>query len=309
MGKFDILDKRFFEDRKRFAELINREIYHDREVLAPEELELLRRKYPSMASASGEMERDVFMRDIRQNVCYGLEIESESDYSMPERVMLYDAGEYEHQIREIRKEHIRRKEYQDYRDKKSRMKAYDFLMPIVTIVLYLGEGHWEGRIRLKEMFRIPAAVEKQLDGLLRSYEFPLLEAEAIEYEKYSTDLREFFQVMQCRRNKKQLRELFNQESFRRLGRETEQAIVAHLNNRKLFERIEEGMPMCKAMEDICLEERELGRTQGKAEGIEVGKMEERFRTMQRMLQAGLSENLILNIMDCTREELAAAAGR
>ncbi len=199
------------------------------------------------------------MGDIRQNVCYGLEIESESDYSMPERVMLYDAGEYEHQIR--------------------------------------------------EMFRIPAAVEKQLDGLLRSYEFPLLEAEAIEYEKYSTDLREFFQVMQCRRNKKQLRELFNQESFRRLGRKTEQVIAAHLNNRKLFERIEEGMPMCKAMEDICLEERELGRTQGKAEGIEVGKMEERFRTMQRMLQAGLSEKLILNIMDCTREELAAAAGR
>ncbi len=69
------------------------------------------------------------------------------------------------------------------------------------------------------------------------------------------------------------------------------------------------MPMCKAMEDICLEERELGRKQGKAEGIEVGKMEERFRTMQRMLQAGLSENLILNIMDCTKEELAAAADR
>ncbi len=167
MGRFDILDKRFFEDRERFAELLNREIYHGREVLVPEYLEPLKRKYPSLTSASGEMGRDVFMRDIRQDVCYGLEIESGSDRSMPERVMTYDAGEYEYQIREIHKGHMGRKGYQDYRDKKSRMKEDDLLMPTVTMILYLGEGHWEGRIRLKEMFRIPEAVEEQLGGLLR----------------------------------------------------------------------------------------------------------------------------------------------
>jgi len=295
MGKFDILDKRFFGDRERFAELLNREIYHGREVLVPEQLEPLKRKYPSLTSASGEMERDVFMRDIRQDICYGLEIESGSDRSMPERVMTYDAGEYEHQIREIRKGHMCRKGYQDYRDKKSRMKEDDLLMPTVTIVLYLGEGHWEGRIRLKEMFRISEEVEGQLGGLLRDYGFPLLEAEAIEYEKYHTDLREFFLVMQCRRDKERLRELFHQERFRQLDREAQHVIAAHLNNSKVFEKVEEGMSVCKAMEDICMEEREKG------------KMEERFRTMQRMLHSGLAEELILDILDCTKEELAAAA--
>lgn len=33
-------------------------------------------------------------------ICYGIELESEIDLGMPERVMVYDAGEYENQIRE-----------------------------------------------------------------------------------------------------------------------------------------------------------------------------------------------------------------
>ncbi len=146
MGRFDILDKRFFEDRERFAELVNREIYHGREVLVPEYLEPLKRKYPSLTSASGEMERDVFMRDIRQDVCYGLEIESGSDRSMPERVMTYDAGEYEYQIREIHKGHMGREGYQDYRDKKSRMKEDDLLMPTAGCYETTDSHYWKRKL-------------------------------------------------------------------------------------------------------------------------------------------------------------------
>ncbi|MCM1542862.1 MAG: hypothetical protein NC121_16595, partial [Blautia sp.] len=101
MGKIDILDKRFFEDRTRFAELVNAEIYHGKRILIPRELEPLRRSYPSLGTVSGEKTRDVLMRDRRQDICYGLEIETESDHSMPQRVMVYDASEYEYQIREI----------------------------------------------------------------------------------------------------------------------------------------------------------------------------------------------------------------
>ncbi len=55
MGKIDVLDKRFFEDRTRFAELINTEIYHGERILVPEELEPLKRSYPSLGAASEEL--------------------------------------------------------------------------------------------------------------------------------------------------------------------------------------------------------------------------------------------------------------
>ncbi|MBP3474722.1 MAG: Rpn family recombination-promoting nuclease/putative transposase [Lachnospiraceae bacterium] len=298
MGKFDILDKKFFGDRERFAELINTELYHGKEILVPDRLKLLKRSYPSLASSSGEKVRDVLMQDTGQNICYGLEIETESDYSMPERVMTYDASEYEYQIREIYKAHRDKGEYKKYRDKKSRLKESDFLIPTVTIVLYIGEGHWEGKMKLWEMFRVSEQVKHQLGRRLWDYDFPLIETEYVQPEKYCTDLREFFQAMQCRRDKKQLKELCQTERFRKLSRETERVIAVHLGNDRLFEQVEEGMPMCKALDDWMKEEREIGRA------------EERHQTMQKMLQVGLEEDLIMSILNCTKEELVLAeAGR
>ncbi len=57
MGRKDIADRLYFSDCRRFAELINVVLYHGEEVLLPGNLSLLRRKYPSLSSACGELER------------------------------------------------------------------------------------------------------------------------------------------------------------------------------------------------------------------------------------------------------------
>lgn len=86
------------------------------------------------------------------------------------------------------------------------------------------------------------------------------------------------------------------------SRKGERVIAVHLGNDKLFEQAEEGMPMCKALDEWMKEEREIGRAEGKTE--------ERHQTMQKMLQAGLEESLIMSILNCTKEEIVlAAAGR
>lgn len=112
MGKIDILDRRFFAGPDRFAELINMEIYHGEKVLVPEKLELLKRSYPSLSSASGEKERDILMYDSGQDICYGLEIELESDYSMPEHIMVLYMGEGRWRGREKLEELIRLERFQ-----------------------------------------------------------------------------------------------------------------------------------------------------------------------------------------------------
>ena len=233
---------------------------------------MLKRRYPSLSSPCGELERDILIQDIEQNICYGLEIETESDYSMPERVIAYDVCEYEYQ-----------------------MKEKDNLLPTVTVVLYLGEGHWQGRRRLSQMFHMPAERRKSLGVSLYDYDFPLIEADYVRPENYRTDLKEFFQAMQCRKDRVKLRELFQTERFRKLGPETERTIARHLYIKSLIHKIEkEELPMCKAFDDLMKEERREG------------KKEEKIRIVRQMIKEGLEEQLIRRITKCTREEYAAA---
>lgn len=65
MGQKDIVDRPYFSDCERFAELMNVALYHGRRVLKPEDLILQRRKYLSLANISSEVERDVLMMDTR----------------------------------------------------------------------------------------------------------------------------------------------------------------------------------------------------------------------------------------------------
>ena len=312
MGRQDTKDRPFFSDEERFAELINRNVYRGEKILLPENLTLLRRVYPSLSGISGEKERDVVMKDRKLNICYGLEIETESDYSMPERVMVYDACEYEYQIREIHKRHMSDGDYDSYREKKSRMKEADFLLPMITTVLYLGEGHWEARYKLSQMFW-HSAEERALVGF-QDYSFPLIEADFVKPEDYQTDLRDFFQAMQCRRDKKRLIKLLQTERFRYLDRQTEQVIAVHLNMKGLVQKMEkENKPMCKAVQDWIEDERNKGRREGikegKREGKREGKKEEKIQIIRRMQEKGLEESLIRQMTKCTKAEFAAAAGR
>lgn len=313
MGKQDRKDRPFFSDKERFAEFINCNIYHGEQIILPENLELLKRKYPSLAGASGEKERDVVMKDWRRNICYGLEIETESDYSMPERVMVYDACEYEYQIKEIYKRHTDEGSYDSYREKKSRIKEDDFLLPVITAVLYLGEGHWDSCSCLTGMFRMLTKGDMpQEEEYLNDYSFPLIEADYVNPEDYRTDLKEFFQAMQCRQDKKRLAELFQSERFQTLSVETVEEIAVHLSMKGLMRKIEKikteegGVAMCRAVKEWLEDERNQGRREGIREGKKEGKKEEKQQIIKRMQAEGLEENLIRRMTKCTKAELAAA---
>ena len=299
MGRLDRKDRPFFADAERFAELININLYQGEKVLVPENLRLMQRKYPSLGSESGENERDVMMLDKGHHICYGLEIETESDYSMPERVFVYDACEYEYQIKAIHKKHIREKDYKHYREKKSRIKGSDFLLPIITVVLYLGEEGWTGRNTLLQMFHKAAGADKISERYIREYGFPLIEVHKVKPEDYQTELREFFQAMHCREDRKRMMQLLQTERFQNLSAETEQAIAEHLHMKGLIEKMEkEGVPMCKAIRDWMEEERR--------EGQKEGKREEKIYIIRRMIEEGMDEHFIRKITQCTKTEFAAA---
>lgn len=99
---------------------------------------------------------------------------------------------------------------------------------------------------------------------------------------YKTDLRQFFQAMQCRKDKRKLSELFKQEEFQSLGRDVQQMIAVHLNIRELKQKVvEEEEEMCQAYEELKEDWLEEGRQAGKLEG----KLEAQCEMIQQTIQA------------------------
>lgn len=268
MGKKDVYTKPYFADKERFADLINVHLYDGREVVRKEGLIKIKGVYPSPGSFGGEKSRDVFMEHINPRMRYGIELETESDFGMPERIMVYDGGEYEKQIGERDKEHRAGKEYAKYIEKKSRMKDTDRLVPVISIVLYLGEGRWKGPRRLKEMLAVPKELKECSGEYLQDYRICVIEADYVDAEAYRTDLKEFFQALQCRNDREKLRELMRSDGFRNMERETEMAIAVNLNLKSVIRKIEEEeKSMCRAFEELMMEQEEIGIEKGRSEGI------------------------------------------
>ena len=59
MGKYDVIDKRYFGNAQRFAELITVGVFRNQKQVKGDELAPLPKKYPSLGIISGEYERDV----------------------------------------------------------------------------------------------------------------------------------------------------------------------------------------------------------------------------------------------------------
>lgn len=264
MGKIDVCDKEYFSNKKRFADFMNVHIYQKSKMVLPGDLQRVKGKYPSISSASGEKERDILMEHKAFSVYYGLELEEIIDYSMPERMLSYDTGEYERQIREIVSRHTEKKEYGSYQEKKSRLKPEDRLSRVINLVLYLGEGHWDGPRKMSELFE-----EKKENVTSGSEEYGLhiIEADYVNPDDYETDLKEFFLALQCRNDKKRLKELFEKESFRNLSVEAQRAILVTLKLDAVMVKKEmEGISMCRAFEELMHDQKEEGKEEGREEG-------------------------------------------
>lgn len=133
-----------------------------------------------------------------------------------------------------------------------------------------------------------------------------------EWDVFQTDIKQVFDFIKNANDKERLRELVQKDSnFSHLSEDTYDVIqkygkVTGLNKEKY--RNEEGeINMCKAMDDWAKEEREIGLKEGLREGYESGlqegRLQERRLFIVRMLEKNKSDEEIIEITDCTREQL------
>ena len=271
MGKYDNVDREYFTDPERAAELFSAGVHHWRLRMSGEDLSAIERTYPSLNSLSGRLERDAIFLCEKQHVKYGMEIETHADYGMPRRFLTYDACEYEREAEQIRNGHVRKGDLQKFDEIKSGMSGSDSYYPVINLLLYLGKGHFRGKEALRELFAIPKLIKPFIFEKIQNYSYALLEAEYVDPEEFRTDLRFFFRAMQCRNDKAKLAVMLEEKAFEQLDRVTQKAIVVHLNIKNLTKKVvEEEEEMCKEYRDLIADERAEAKKEGIMEGIQEG---------------------------------------
>ena len=168
-----------------------------------------------------------------------LEAQETVDYGMPLRCMNYDAQEYLRQARAIQRKNGKAGEYRNASERMGRLRSTDRLFPVYTVCLYHGIEPWDGPQYLSDMMRFEK--EDAFRGLFRDYPMILIRAdEPMDYGVFRTSLRELLAVLPFRKDRREMKRFIGeQEAYRKLDRDTLEAIAVMTDNRKLLEKAED----------------------------------------------------------------------
>ena len=289
LGKKDIAEKLYTENNRVFADIVNYMVYDGAEVVHPADLmELGSEELMLKGEDKQQRYRDVMKKAvIRQDkdaiyMLVSLENQSEVHYAMPVRNMLNDAMRYMRQVEQIRRERFQQGrqgnqmqehtpiEGQIHAEFLSGMTEQDKLLPIITIVILFQDQTWNGPKSIHEMLNTtdPAVLKYVQDykihviapadmteDELRKFQSSM--REVLNFIKYSKDKRKLAQIMQA-----------DAERFKHMEREAVQLLNLVTGAEMEMDEEEEVVNMCKAIQDMRKEERELGQQEGRTQMIQ-----------------------------------------
>ena len=317
LGKKDIAEKLYTENNQVFADIVNYMVYDGAEIVHPVDLmELGSEELMLKGEDKQQRYRDVMKKAvIRQDkdaiyMLVSLENQSEVHYAMPVRNMLNDAMRYMRQVEQIRRERFQQGrqrnqmqehtpiEGQIHAEFLSGMTEQDKLLPIITIVILFQDQTWNGPKSIHEMLNTtdPAVLKYVQDykihviapadmteDELRKFQSSM--REVLNFIKYSKDKRKLAQIMQA-----------DAERFKHMEREAVQLLNLVTGAEMEMDEEEEVVNMCKAIQDMRKEERELGQQESKRQ------------IMQSMLAHGYTLDEVMEVIQCEEDSEEAGKG-
>lgn len=276
MGKKDITLKDYLSDRRRYADLINGSIFQGEQIVRAEDL--TEANAVQTRVHNGQMvERinDLVMKQGRDGKLFAVWVVANQeyiDYSMPVRVMLQEALEYDRQVKEIKSRNnnsdkLKSKEFL------SGICRGDRLKPVITIVMYWGSDRWEGAESLQDIidFGEDAELAEQMRALTPIYPLHILNlSEQKDSQCFKSELKTLFALYVRRNDKEEFKAYLNtHDECKRIDEETCQALGILTGSARLSgmmfrnNKDEEEIDMCRAIEELI----EEGKADGIAEGI------------------------------------------
>jgi len=301
MAKGNVAVRQFMRNKNRFADFYNVKVFGGKQVVLPAELEeidsesdiLLEDKEDNTRTV--QRYRDVVMRwkgsiNLAILAC---ENQAKVHYAMPVRNMIYDGLSYADQMKQLWDTHEGKDQKLTREEYMSRFRKEDKLIPVITLVWYYGTEPWDGSADLYGMFSEYTLPKEILDNFVPNYKINLVMAEDIEdVNHFRTDLQYIFGMLKCRKSKEKLVSFTNENSeyFHCVDGESYLAISELLHSEKLLknsvkrEEMEDGVDMCKALEDLY------------QEGVEKGR-QEACKALEDLYQEGRTELLLETLKD------------
>ena len=279
----DEIWKVFFSDAARYADLINGLGFSGRQVVKPQDVKerdgqvvffrsgFLKNARNRLLGAAGYHTRDVVRKVIFGTgfAVVGVENQETVDYSIPLRILLYDAGEYERQAAEIRRQ-VRN--FMGKEDGSSlsageflyRFRRQDRLKPVITFLLYCGQEEWKGPLSLHDMIDFQG-IPQELRAAVPDYPIHLVEIRKLENtDVFRTDIKQVFDFIRYAQDGERLKQLVEEEAvYERMAEDAFDVAVTYtkaveLAVQKEEYRGKEGINMCKAIQDLMENSRHEG---------------------------------------------------
>lgn len=315
----------FLGGKVRFADFFNGNLFQGRQIVLPEDLEVVKGESDILVEDKNKKEknvhryRDIIMRWKKGTylVLLACETQSQIHYAMPIRGMLYDSLSYVEQAKNIEETHqIKNQEKVSPGEYLSRFHKDDKLMPVVTVVFYYGTKKWDGSTDLYGLFSDEEVLQ---DGILQKYVpnywINLVNAESVEdIEYFRTDLKEIFGMMKYRNDKLGLLNFVreNKEYFGSVDSQTYRVIGELLQSKKIMneeikiKETEEKKDMCKALDELYQDGVNEGIHRGIHQGIHQGiiKTARKYHATDDEIVSQLMEEL--QIDECKAKECLAS---
>ena len=263
MGRRDTVTKVYMEQNDVFADAFNYYIFGGQQVIRPENLKELDTPeivVPYGADDAEEPEqkyRDVMkslvaMQD--ENMAYlllGIENQSDVNYAMPVKNLVYDAMHYAKQVRKAADSHRRAKDYrgQNKGEFLSGFYKEDKLIPVITLVIFFSPDEWDGPTSLHEMLNVQ---DERILSLVSDYRIHLVAPYGLsdeELDKFHSSLREVLAFIKYSKDQHKLSEAV-QDNFHKIRQEEIDVLNCCVNAKLRLQDGEEELDVCKALEDM-----------------------------------------------------------
>ena len=318
----------YYEDARHFAWLVNGWIYHgnggiEPAQIKPKNIRLTGKTGKGRTARTRTRYRDISKEIGEMNVILiiGTEFQSFVDYSMPVRIMDYDALEYKDQIQTIKSVH----KNEAITSGKipgvdlSPLTKEDRLTPSITLVLYMGTAPWDAAKNLQGLLNL-SNVPQEFKKYIPDYPIHVLDVCHTSDERlleFPKDLASMFLTIKYQKQPDTLKTILHSiPEFHAVEKETFDAVWGFLDKRILEYKVEaqnaEGeINMCVAIDMMLADERKQGHERGLSEGLERGRFEGRSLEKEflilKMLKNNLTIDQIAAITDKTPAEIQAIA--
>ncbi len=296
MGSKDSTTKEYIRDNKVFADAFNYFLYDGESVIDPDDLKDLdstelaipyyEDKKKGIQTESEQRFRDalketvIMCNDKATYVILGVENQSDINYAMPVKNIVYDTLQYSRQVTKMAKLH-REKWKELHPGEKPKQEEFlsgiekeDRLTPVITLVIHFGDNKWDGPMTLRQMM---ATDDEKILSFVPDYRINLIEPAGMTIEeiaKFRSTLREVFSFIKYSKNKEKLLEyLETEERMTHLDVEAAKVIKAVTNSRINIPEGMEEVDMCQAEREWGMEREATGIKIGRAEGHKEGRAE------------------------------------